>query len=578
MHRKYIVPLAALFLALMLGACEGGNQSQFCDPADLQPPVLNFPHDGGQFIPGQTIMTWYHQVQTCEPEGYRVEIDTVSNFSGNVFGATTTWPNSVGWPVPIMDGVTYYWRVRATVGSFEGPWSGVQSFNGVLPCELSALIAPVPVGPWEGRTLFFDDPHYSWDYSDPACAPEGYHLQVSDDPAFASTSVDELINEPIMGWKPSSTLADCTVHYWRIAGTAGGVDGPFSDPVSFYVSVDNLCPTLACLPTGLIAPDPTGPGGYEIVGSLTPLFEWNYPTYCEPEGFVIRLEPAFDLSSAPLQGGFGLTDSWTPGAALEPDTQYWWDVAAIVPPALGPFSDNNTFFTGPECSFGDTLGPPELISPADGAEIHETYAWLHFNAGTSVGCIPDGYASDLQTDPNFGGINLLQTVMFPATNNITDPLQDCTEHFWRIAAIQDSVAGPWSATFSFFTNAAGNCAISMLPELPAAMALRDLACYQGPDPGLHAIVGYMLEGDSAHIMAQNPMGTWWVIEAPEEASGNRCYVPKESVEALGDVSGVPGQADPSVCSVVLNQADCIAAGGTWVVNLGAPGLSHCDCD
>jgi hypothetical protein len=579
MKGKVIFPFTAICFALVLTACGGGSPSPYCDPSELTPPVLTFPHDGGQFIPGQTVMTWYHQVYTCEVEGYRVEIDTTNNFaSGNVFGATTTYPNSIGWPVPISVGTTYYWRARATVGSHEGPGSVVHSFQGVDPCTLSQLVAPLPVGPWEGRTLFFNDPYYSWDYLDPTCAPEGYHIQVSDDPSFATTSVDELINEPIMGWKPATTtLADCTVHYWRIAGTAGGSDGPFSDPVSFYVTVDNLCPVLACGPTGLIAPDPIGPGGYEIVSSLTPTFNWNYPTYCQPDGFVIRLEPEFDLAGAPLQGGFGLTDSWTPPAPLEIATQYWWDVAAIVPPALGPFGDKNTFLTGPECGPGDTLGAPQLISPPNGSDVPDTYAWLHYTAGPAVGCIPDGYVADLQTDPNFGGPNLLQTFMHPATNIITDPLQDCMQHFWRIAAIQDNVTGPWSATWSFLTNKAGNCAISMLPELPYVIAELDLGCYRGPDPGLYSVVGYMLEGQAAHILAQNSEGTWWVVEAPEEASADTCYVPKDSVEVVGDVSEVPGQVDPGFCHRDLTWVECVEHGGTWVANFRTPWASYCDC-
>ena len=137
-------------------------------------------------------------------------------------GATSTLPNSSGWPLPIVEGVTYYWRVQVTVGSTNGPWSVVYSFNGVLACDLSELAAPVPLGPWEGRTLFFDDPFYSWDYTDPAYAPEGYHLQVSTDTAFATSEVDELIDDPAMGFKPASTLSDCTIYYWRIAGTYGG--------------------------------------------------------------------------------------------------------------------------------------------------------------------------------------------------------------------------------------------------------------------------------------------------------------------------------------------------------------------
>ena len=574
MKSKHFVPLAVLLVAFLLGACGGGNPQQYCDPNNLLPPIPNFPHDGGQYIVGQTIMTWSYQDQTCNPEGYRIEVDTLSNFSGSVLGATSTLPNSSGWPLPIVEGVTYYWRVQATVGSTNGPWSVVYSFNGVLPCELSELVAPVPLGPWEGRTLFFDDPFYSWDYTDPACGPEGYHLQVSTDAAFTTTEVDEQIADPVMGFKPASTLSDCTIHYWRIAGTYGGADGPFSDPVSFYVSVDNLCPTPACLPTGLIAPEVIGPGGYEIVASLTPTFEWDYPTYCEPEGFGIRLAPQFDLSSEPLQGGFGLTDSWTSGP-LEPATQYRWDVAALVPPALGPFSNAASFFTGPECSFGDVLGAPILISPPNGAQIHEPYAWLHFNAGSSVGCIPDGYWADLQTDPNFGGTNLLQTYSFPATNIITDPLQDCTEHFWRIAAIQDSIAGPWSSTGSFFTNVAGNCAISMIPEIPYAGAIRDLICLMGPNPQIYPIEGYLLAGESTAILAQNLMETWWVIQNPDGLPGDVCYIRRDGTTPSGDLSGIPRWNDPEVptddgggssgptCSSYDNQVQCEAAGCSW---------------
>jgi hypothetical protein len=582
MNHKLVLPIAALFLIVLLTACGGGNQSAYCDPNNLLPPVLTHPNDGGQYIINQTIMTWYHQDQTCEPEGYNIEVDTVSDFSGNVYGGTGTMPNSAGWPLPVIEGETYYWRVQATVGSANGPWSSVQTFHGVLPCEQSALVAPVPLGPWEARTLFFDDPYYSWDYQDPACAPEGYHIQVSSDQTFASTDVDHLIHDPVLGWKPTTTLSDCTVYYWRIAGTEGGVDGPFSDPVSFYVSVDGLCPTPECPPTGLIAPEAIGPkamgqgGFYEIVSSLTPTFEWDYPTYCDPPGFVIRLEPEFDLSGSPLQGGFGLTDSWTPVVPLETATQYWWDVAAISPPALGP-SDKNTFFTGPECSFGDTLGPPELISPSNGTQIHEPYAWLHFTAGTSVGCIPDGYTVDLQTDPNFMGPSLLQTFSFPATNVITEELDDCTEYFWRVAAIQDSIGSPWSQTGSFFTNVAGNCAISMIPEIPYAMAIRDLACYLGPDPGSYPIEGYLLEGESSPIVAQNMAGTWWVVHNPDGIPEDRCYIPKVDTEALGDLVAIPmwnnpdipradsgsGESGAVVCSAYDNKDQCLAAGCYW---------------
>ncbi len=570
MNRRVIFPLSALFLTLMLGACNGGGQPQYCDPANLRAPILTYPFDGGQYVVWQTTMTWIYNDPACQPEGYHIEVDTVSNFTGSVLGATSTLPNSVGWPLPVQDGVTYYWRVRAFVGGTDGPWSTVESFHGVLPCELASLVAPDPFFPTEGSTFAWADPNFSWQYPSPTCAPEGYHLQLAFEPSYTTTVLDIQLSDPTMHWESPTAVTNCAVYYWRVAGTAGGVDGPYSDPVSFRVDDGNQCPTLACEPTGLVSPETIGPRGYEIVDTLTPTLEWNYPNYCDPAGFVIRLAPDLDLSGQPLQGGFGLTDSWITGQ-LEPATRYWWDVAAIEPPALGNFSEHATFFTGPECaSFSEMAGPPDLIMPPDGAEIADTAAWLQFNPGPSVGCIPDGWALDLQTDPNFGGQNLLTTYMYPGTIVITDQLQDCTQYFWRVAAVQSGFNSPWSVTRSFFTNAAGNCAQSMIPEIPYAGAIRDLACFLGPNPQTYSIEGYLLAGESSPIVAQNLMGTWWAIQNPD-STGDVCYVPKDGVEPGGDLSNIPRWNDPEVpveephitCGSYGSQETCKAAGCYW---------------
>lgn len=574
MNRRIGLLLVTLLICFLLAACGGGNQPQYCSPNSLQAPVLTYPFDGGQYVVWQTLMTWVYPDANCNPEGYHIEVDTVSDFSGSVLGATSTLPNSTGWPLPVQDGVTYYWRVRAFVGGTEGPWSTVKSFHGVQACELSSLVAPAPFFPAEGSDFAWAEPNFSWTYPDPACAPEGYHLQLAFEPTYSTTVFDIQISDPTMHWEAPTAVTTCAVYYWRVAGTAGGIDGPFSDSVSFRVNPGNTCPSLACEPTGLIPPEAIGPGGYEIVDTLTPTLEWEYPNYCDPAGFVIRLATEMDLTGQPLQGGFGLTDSWITGQ-LEPATRYWWDVAAIEPPALGNFSGQETFFTGPECAdLSDLAGPPELISPPDGAEIDDTTAWLQFNAGPSVGCIPDGWALDLQTDPNFAGQNLLTTYMFPGTIVITDPLQDCTQYFWRAAPVQDGFEGAWSAARSFFTNAAGNCALSMVPEIPYAGALRDLACYMGPSPDGYPIEGYLLAGETSPIMAQNLMGTWWAIQNPDNL-GDTCYVPKDGVEPGGDLSSIPRWNDPRLptpipaCSSYSSAETCEAAGCYWYATGGA---------
>jgi hypothetical protein len=383
----------------------------------------------------------------------------------------------------------------------------------------------------------------------------------------------------MMHWESNTAVPDCTVYYWRVAGTAGGSDGPFSDPISFRVNVGNNCPPLPCEPTWLIPPEAISPSGYEVVSSLTPTLEWEFPLYCEPEGFVIRLAPEFDLSGQPLLGGFGLTDNWTVGTPLEIATRYWWDVAAIQPPALGNFSQKETFFTGPACqAFGDMVGPPELISPPDGAEVNTIVPWLNWNPGPSVSCVPEGWSIDLQTDPNFGGTNLLGTFMYPGTIMIVDPVQDCTDYFWRVAPVQNGFEGTWSPTWNFFTNEAGNCARSMIPEIPYAEAIRDLGCLIGPNPEVYAVAGYILAGETSPIIAQNLAGTWWVIQNLNGLEGDYCYVPKDGIMTdvnPEDVSrwvdpDLGGEETPLVCRADLNQQDCAATGGKWKISTNPP--------
>jgi hypothetical protein len=581
--RTSFLTLAFLSLALCLGACGGGaTPSPYCDPATLLAPVLAYPNDGGGFIVGTTHLRWYYPSGYCDPEEYEAEVNTASDFSGTMYGARTTLPNSEGWPLPITVGTTYYWRVRATVGTVAGPWSSVWSFTGTTPCALADLVAPTPLFPEDGHEFWFDAPAYQWHYYDPTCEPEGYHLQVASDAAFTSMALDLQDNNPDTLWVPTgASLGDCQVYYWRVAATEGGVDGPFSDALSFYINVGGACPPIPCPMTGLVPPETIGPGGYEIVSSLTPTLSWDYPAFCDPEGFAIRLAPDYDLSTAGLQGGLGLTGTWSP-APLEPATQYWWDVAAIVPPALGPFSTHETFFTGPECASSSELGQPELISPANGEQVTDLYAWLHYTA-SSFGCIPDGWAADLETDSAFGGPNLLTTYMFPATNIITDELDDCTEYFWRIAAIQDSVQGPWSETGNFLTNFYGTCMVSAVPEMLSAKALKDLACLGGPGFE-YDIIGYILQGEVSPIFAQDLDRLYWVIENPDWL-GTNCWVLQEHVEVIGDASGVrfwnapplEEEEEPLVCSSDLGKEQCEAVGGKYVEVLTAGGKNYCEC-
>jgi hypothetical protein len=120
--------------------------------------------------------------------------------------------------------------------------------------------------------------------------------------------------------------------------------------------------------------------------------------------------------------------------------------------------------------------------------------------------------------------------------------------------------------------------------VPQIEAFRDLACYEGPIPGTYPILGYLVEGETAPIVAQSLDQTWWYIQNPD--APDICAVPKDGTEPEGDTSDMPMwnnpvivQEDPGggdgglVCSGNLNQIDCPAAGGSWNLNTFPP----CSC-
>jgi hypothetical protein len=141
--------------------------------------------------------------------------------------------------------------------------------------------------------------------------------------------------------------------------------------------------------------------------------------------------------------------------------------------------------------------------------------------------------------------------------------------------------GPFSESRAFSTNESGLCVQSMVPQIEAT---RDLACYQGPVPGTYPILGYLVAGETAPIVAQSLDQTWWYIQNPD--APDICAIPKDGGEPEGDTSDVPrwnnpeietdgGDSGPPVCHAGLPVEECKALGGTWDVSAGPPGSCKC---
>ncbi len=570
--------LLLAFIALVLTACGPCTEVDlYTSPTNSNPPNHSLVGDL------RPTLTWDWSV-ACSPTEYIVNLwtnATNGTIADTGFGGTTgdsgkDWSPSVD----LTPGTAYLWQVAAMNGTMIGTYSELWEFIVGPSCETASLLAPDPVAPTGNISTL--DPTYIWDYADPACTPEGYSLQVSTNSSFTALVINLREDNPIKAWTPGVLLDDCDRYYWRVAAINGPDDGPWSAVSNFRINAYGNCP---CLVAELDQPAAVLPGAYEIVPDLRPVLEWSFPGSCQVEGFGIHLSTEHDFSGPSLGGGTGTPNTrWTTAEDLEPHTQYWWEVFAGVGTDFGEPSSPRSFFTGPECSPLVGMVAPELISPIDGAQVTEGYAKLRYKPGPG-GCIPDGYFVNLQTDPAFLGTNLLGEFFLPGTTVLTDPLDDCTIHYWKVAMIQGGSQGLESLPDWFYTNESGTCAAPLGPMMAAP--LRDLACYFGPSLEYPKTGGFLLRGEWAEIHGRNALGDWLAVE---DLDGYiRCWLRLEDVETTGVPTGLrelkktviveeTKEPEAPVCNEQIPSRDeCNAAGGVWTPLASSSG-SYCKCD
>lgn len=542
-----------------------------CTPCDgtFVAPLNTAPPHQAMTDSLRPVLTWDYPDGYCDPQEYYVNLfinatnGTVTNSSlGGATGSSArTWTPGVD----LTPGMAYLWSVASKNGSLVGEFSFPWQFLVGPACGAADLLSPTPIAPGLDSASTGAEPTFTWGYPASDCAPEGFRLQVSQLSDFGTLAVDMREANPFMAWTPGVPLEDCTDNFWRVAGISGPDDGPWSPVAEFTVNATGPCP---CGPDELAQPEAVWPAPYEIVPDLEPGLEWNFPGTCEVGGYAVHLSPTFDMSDTSLFGGTGSPGTvWGPGEPLEPATQYWWQVAAGVGTDFGPYSVKRSFFTGPECSPLVGLPAPELISPANGEYLSELMAWLHYKPG-DPGCIPDGYLLDLQTDPSFGGTNLLAEYDTPATTVITDSLEDCTTYYWRVAAVQGGSPGPYSDRRWFRTNQSGTC---LFPSHPA-WVLENVNCRLCGST--LCMIRYIFEkGTLADVLGRSVDGFFFKLRNP---NGGECYAPSDSFDLPVDrelvemvrmpptPTPVPTPTPaPLVCASDLKEKQCLATGGKW---------------
>ena len=180
------------------------------------------------------------------PASYGIQVATDPGFATIVLDQAGI--TSAGFMVPagiIQCNTIYYWRVDAANANGTSGWSTARSFLSPVPAF------PIPTGPFNASTINTLTPRLEW-YGISACA-DNYTLQVSTDPGFGTTVINQAGLNSLFYDVPTSKLDWNHTYYWRVSATNTRGTSAWSPDFSvftLYAPLDSPSITTTSLPNG----------------------------------------------------------------------------------------------------------------------------------------------------------------------------------------------------------------------------------------------------------------------------------------------------------------------------------------
>lgn len=280
--KQTLISLVAVAVLLILAGClptttPTPTLPPPCTAADLVAPNLTAPDHLTIIGTTSPTLTWSFP-GGCVPDSYIVNLFTGPSVYTDDFGGTVSGANTVFTPsLTLVPGMVYKWNVSAVSGGIEGPASSNRMFAVGPLCDIVDLAAPVPFRPTNGEVVTTTTPILGWLYPY-TCIPNGYRVELSDDPSFSAPMVSEFDFFPFQNMIMDE-LPNCSLHYWRVAPFQEGTIGPMSAIFSYYVDSTGTCfpetieydlsgtvwHDLCAVPDGPL-PDPIPAGCIELGG------------------------------------------------------------------------------------------------------------------------------------------------------------------------------------------------------------------------------------------------------------------------------------------------------------------------
>ncbi|MCL6260786.1 Ig-like domain-containing protein [Aquiflexum sp. TKW24L] len=354
---------------------------------------------------------------------YRVQISKEINFATLSLDNAAVTSNSLQ-VSGLQDGVTYYWRVRATNESGSSSYSSVWSFQ----TKLAAIPPPAPTlrSPSNNATGLATTLKLTWNV---VTSASGYALEVSKNSDFKTLDID--IKTLKTNEFTVSGLQDDTSYFWRVRASNSAGNSPYSTVWTFR--------TIKPIPVPA-APNLVSPSNGAKDLSISPRLQWN--TVTGAKTYRVQISKEINFATLSLDNA-ALTSNSLQVNNLEEGETYYWRVSAGNEAGNSAFSSVWSFNT--RISLDPPIAPT-LVSPSDNDIGLSTAIKLTWTLITEA----DKYGIEVSTNKDFSSI--ISSNFTLKDNEFTvSGLQEETQYFWRVNASNSAGVSGWSSVWSFTT-------------------------------------------------------------------------------------------------------------------------------
>ncbi len=322
----------------------------------------------------------------------------------------------------LINGETYYWKVRSNRTGIYSEWSDSALFSIVEANPPTVPIASWPIG---GNIIYTSNPILYW-YLNSESTGLTFDVEFSSTlpltgtPTYADLSAS---NQPVTGLNAAET------YYWSVRSKSSIDSSAWSPVDSFTIVASGIAEK----------PIVSWPKGGNTVYSNSPGVAWYQYGYTTGLTYEVNYGISLPLSGSPQLTG--ITDNDTILAGLNFGTTYYWAVRSNDGSTTSPWSDVESFFV-----VGATGSAVPILSwPKGGATVYSTTQNLNWHLnGPYIGLT---FEVEYNTDYSFSGTpNVTGITAGSYTLNALTPGE--TYH-WRVRSYNGNSHSPWSSVESF---------------------------------------------------------------------------------------------------------------------------------